>query len=105
MLTPSVLMQQIVVLVQVVVDAGPQTLPAPDPEQQYGLPELQMLFAMGCCPGPVLVGHFALLFPVVLGKARACTVVLVRRSEIIRDSWSCIFTADWRAIIGEFIYE
>jgi hypothetical protein len=93
-LTPLVLMQQIVVLVQVVVDAGPQTLEAPDPVQQYGLPELQMLFAMGCCPGPVLVGHFALLFPVAPGKARECTVELVRRIKLIRDSWSCIFEVD-----------
>jgi len=33
-LTPLVLMQQIVVAVQVVEDAGPQTCPLPVPEQQ-----------------------------------------------------------------------
>jgi hypothetical protein len=87
-------MQQIVVLVQVAEDAGPHTLLVPSPEQQYGLPELQMLLAMGCCPGPVFVEHiFSWSWPLVLlpRKARTCTLVLARRKEVIRDSWNCIF--------------
>jgi len=48
-LTPLVLIQQIVVELQDVVLAGPQTCEAPLPLQQYGEPELQRFCAIGFC--------------------------------------------------------
>ena len=51
LLTPLVLMQQIVVDEQDTELAGPQTCAEPLPLQQYGEPEVQRFWAMGFCEG------------------------------------------------------